>query len=98
MRRRLRKAMSVRRSPRKCILFLVLVKLDWTFVSVMHNGGDIMEAVGDTDAMLDGPSMGWLPGLLSLDEDGSTWAWIWPRNELRRRNTLLIELPLPWLQ
>ena len=80
------------------MLFLAQVKLDQTFVSAMQNGVDVVEAVGDTDAMLDGPSMGWLPGLLSLDEDGSNWAWIWPRNEQRRRNTLLIELPLPWLQ
>jgi len=63
--------MSVRRSPRKCILFLAPVKLDRTFVSALHNGSDVVEAVDDTDAMLNGPSMGRLPRLLLLDEDGS---------------------------
>jgi len=63
------------------MLFLALVKLDWTFVSVMQNGGDVVEAVGDTDAMLDGPSTGRLPGRLPLNENGSDWSWIWPRNE-----------------
>jgi len=62
--------MSWRRSPRKCILFLAPVKLDQMFVSSLHNGRDVVEAVDDTDAMLDGPSMGWLPRLLHLDEDG----------------------------
>jgi len=90
--------MSMRRSPRKCILFLAPVKLDWTFVSALHNGSDVVEAVGDTDAMLDGPSMGRLPRLLHLDEDGSDSSWIVPRNERRRRSAPLIELPLPWLQ
>jgi hypothetical protein len=74
------------------------VKLDWTFVSALHNGGDVVEAVGDTDAMLDGPSMGRLPRLLHLDEDGSDGSWIGPRNERGRRSAPLIELPLPWLQ
>jgi len=80
------------------MLFLAPVKLDWTFVSAMHNGGDVVEAVGDTDAMLDGPSMGLLPGRLPLDENGGDGSWIWPRNERRRRSAPLIELPLPWLQ
>jgi len=90
--------MSMCRSPRKGTLFLAPVKLDWTFISALHNGGDVVEAVGDTDAMLDGPSMGRLPRLLHLDEGGSDWSWIGPRNELRKRSAPLIELPLPWLQ
>jgi len=80
------------------MLFLALVKLDQTFISSMQNGCDVVEAVDNTDAMYDGPSMGRLPGLLPLDTNGSGWSWIWPRNEWRRRSTPLIELPLPWLQ
>ena len=90
--------MSWRRSPRKCILFLTPVKHDRTFVSVLQNDCDVVEAVGDTDAMLDGPSMGRLPRLLHLDEDGSDGSWIGPRNERGRRSAPLIELLLPWLQ
>ena len=86
--------MSWHRSPRKCILFVAQVKLDQTFGSALLNDVDVVEAVGDTDAMLDGPST----GQLGLDEDGSDWSWARPRNERRRRSALLIELPLPWLQ
>ena len=93
VRRTPRKFMIVRRSQRKCMLVLALVMLDWTFVSAMQNDGNVMEAVGDTDAMLDGPST----GQLGLDENVSDGSWIWPRNERRRRSALLIELPLPWL-
>ena len=90
--------MCVRRSPSKCMLFLAPVKLDQTFVSAMHHDGNVMEAVDDTDAMLDGPSIGRLPRWLPLDENGNNGSWIWPRNERRRRSAPLIELPLPWLQ
>jgi len=71
--------MLVRRSQRKCMLALALVILDRTFVSAMENGGNVVEAVGDTDAMLNGPGT----GQLDLDEDGSDGSWIWPRNERR---------------
>ena len=90
--------MSWRRSPRKYILFVTVVKHNLTFVSARQNGGDVVEAVGDTDAMRDGPSMGWLSWLLLLDKDGDDGSWIGPRKERRRRSAPLIELPLPWLR
>ena len=52
------KSTSWHRSPRKCILFLTPVQLDRMFVSTLPNVGYVVKAVGDTDTMLDGPSMG----------------------------------------
>ena len=76
------------------MLLLARVMLNQMFVFAMQNVGDVVEAVGDTDAMLDGPST----GQLGLDENGSDGSWMWPRNERRRRGAPLIKLPLPWLQ
>ena len=98
LKRRLKKSLSWRRSLRKYILFVMVVKHDQTFVSARQNGGDVVEAVGDTDAMRDGPSMGWLSWLLLLDEDGDDGSWIGPRNERGRRSAPLIQMPLPWLR
>ena len=98
VRRRLGKSTSWHRSPRKCILFLTPVKLDRTFVSILQNGGDVVEAVGDMDAMLDGPSMGRLSWLQVFDGDGNDGSCVGPRNERGRRSALLIEMPLPWLR
>ena len=64
-----RKSMLVRRSQRRCMLVLAQVMLNRTFVSAMQDVGDVVEAVGNTDAMLDGPSTA--VGQLGLDKDGS---------------------------
>jgi hypothetical protein len=97
VRRMLMKSTSWHRSPRKCILFLTPGKLDRAFVSALQSVGDVVKAVGDTDTMLDGPSMGRLSWLQVFDGDENAGSWVRPRNERGRRSAPLIEMPLPWL-
>jgi len=67
-----------------------------TSISVVHDVGDVVDGVGNTDVMIVRP--GTALGLLDHVEDGNDQPWLLPRDEWCRKGAVLVELLLPWLQ